>query len=103
MIHCLWGLNCQTASHSRAMLVEGRECSLAFRTFKRWVVGGSVYPKYVDKQSCLSYNRYLLDIVEHIGLTETDIEYVGRGRRFDSFILNFSGVFNNIKFGKISC
>jgi hypothetical protein len=85
------------------MLVEGRECSLAFRTFKRWVVGGSVYPKYVDKQSCLSYNRYLLDIVEHIGLTETDIEYVGRGRRFDSFILNFSGVFNNIKFGKISC
>jgi hypothetical protein len=32
-----------TASHSRAMLVEGRECSLAFRTFKRRVVGGSVY------------------------------------------------------------
>jgi hypothetical protein len=51
----------------------------------------------------LSYNRYLLDIVEHISLTETGIEYVGRGRRFDSFILNFSGVFNNIKFGKIRC
>jgi hypothetical protein len=51
----------------------------------------------------LSYNRYLLDIVEHISLTETGIEYVGRERRFDSFILNFSGVFNNIKFGKIRC
>ena len=54
------------ASHSRAMLVEGRECSDdVFRTFKRKVVGGSVYPKFIDKQRCLSYNRYLLDIVEH--------------------------------------
>ena len=30
---------------------------------------------------------------KHISLTETGIEYVERGRRFDSFILNFSSVF----------
>jgi hypothetical protein len=54
-----------TASHSRTMLVEGRECSDAVHTFKRKVVGWSVYPKFIDKQRCLSYNRYLLDIVEH--------------------------------------
>jgi hypothetical protein len=53
------------------MLVEGRECSDVFRTFKRRVVGGSVYPKLFDKQRRLSYNRYLLDIVEHVAcLTE---------------------------------
>jgi len=91
-----------TASHSRAMLVEGRECSNVFRTFKRRVVGGSVYPNCVDKQRRLSYNTCLLGIVEHISPTETGIEYVERGRRFDSFILNFSSVFNNVKFGKIS-
>jgi hypothetical protein len=54
------------ASHSRTMLVEGSERSDVVRTFKRKVVGGSVYPIYVDKQRSLSYNRYLLDIVEHI-------------------------------------
>ena len=32
-------------------------------------------------------------ILKHIGLTETGIEYVERGRRFDSFILYFSSVF----------
>jgi len=41
------------------MLVEGRECSDVFRTFKRKVVGGSVYPNFIDKQRRLSYNRYL--------------------------------------------
>ena len=35
-----------TASHSRTMLVEGRECSDVVRTFKRRVVGGSVYPNF---------------------------------------------------------
>ena len=58
-----------TASHSRTMLVEGRECSDVFRTFKRKVVGYSVYPKLFDKQRRLSYNRYLLDIVEHVACT----------------------------------
>ena len=53
------------ASHSRTMLVEGSEHSDVVRTFKRKVVGGSVYPKLFDKQRRLSYNRYLLDIVEH--------------------------------------
>ena len=33
--------------------------------------------------------------IKHISLTETGIEYVERGRRFDSFILNFSSVFYN--------
>jgi hypothetical protein len=55
-----------TASHSRTMLVEGSERSDVVRTFKRRVVGGSVYPKLFDKQRRLLYNRYLLDIVEHI-------------------------------------
>jgi hypothetical protein len=41
------------------MLVEGRECSDAFCTFKRRVVGRSVYPNFIDKQRRLSYNRYL--------------------------------------------
>jgi hypothetical protein len=45
-----------TASHSRTMLVEGSERSFAFSTFKRRVVGGSVYPKLVDQQRRLSYN-----------------------------------------------
>ena len=57
------------ASHSRAMLVEGRECSDAVCTFKRRVVGGSVYPNFIDKQRRLLYNRYLLDIVEHVACT----------------------------------
>jgi len=58
-----------TASHSRTMLVEGSERSDVVRTFKRKVVGYSVFPNCVDKQSCLSYNRYLLDIVEHVACT----------------------------------
>jgi hypothetical protein len=58
-----------TASHSRTMLVEGRECSDVFRTFKHKVVGYSVYPNCVDNHCCLSYNRYLLDIVEHVACT----------------------------------
>lgn len=51
-----------TASHSRAMLVEGRECSDAVRTFKHKVVGHSVFPKRkktVDSQLIVCYNRYL--------------------------------------------
>jgi hypothetical protein len=50
------------ASHSRTMLVEGRECSDVFRTFKRKVVGRSVYPKCkktVDNKCVINYNRYL--------------------------------------------
>lgn len=44
------------------MLVEGRECSDAVRTFKHKVVGYSVYPKRkktVDSQLIVCYNRYL--------------------------------------------
>jgi hypothetical protein len=53
------------------MLVEGSEHSDVVRTFKRRVVGGSVYPNFIDKQRRLSYNRYLFDIVEHVAcLTE---------------------------------
>jgi hypothetical protein len=48
-----------TASHSRTMLVEGSERSDVVRTFKRRVVGGSVYPKLFDKQRRLLYNRCL--------------------------------------------
>ena len=51
------------------MLVEGSEHSDVVRTFKRRVVGRSVYPKLFDKQRRLLYNRYLLDIVEHVACT----------------------------------
>ena len=39
-------------------------------------------------------------ILKHIGLTETGIEYVERGRRFNSFILYFSSVF---QYGVVLC
>jgi len=50
------------ASHSRTMLVEGSERSNVFSTFKRRVVGGSVYPKCkktVDNKCVINYNTCL--------------------------------------------
>ena len=44
------------------MLVEGRECSNVFRTFKHKIVGHSVFPKCkktVDSQLIVCYNRCL--------------------------------------------
>lgn len=52
-----------TASHSRAMLVEGRECCKVFRTFKHKIVGRSVFPKCkktVDNKSIVGYNTVWL-------------------------------------------
>lgn len=48
-IQSLWGLSCQTASHSRTMCLEGRECSDVFRTFKRKAVLSLFFCSYSIK------------------------------------------------------
>ena len=68
-IQGLWGLSYQTASHSRAMCLEGSERGNVFSTFKHKVVGQQFIQKVVDNKFVVSYNRCLLDIVEHVACT----------------------------------
>lgn len=41
----------------------------ALGTFKLKAVGHTVFPKQVDNKFVVSYNRHLLDIVEHVACT----------------------------------